>query len=66
MSVTVAGPSLTFADAYATAAFSMGEHGVDWLAHLGSYSGYVVTAQRRAIWTHLFDALLATPQMVCP
>jgi thiamine biosynthesis lipoprotein ApbE len=66
LSVTVAGPSLTFADAYATVAFAMGEHGVDCVAHLGSYSGYVVTAQRRATWTHLFDALLATPQMVCP
>jgi thiamine biosynthesis lipoprotein len=58
LSVTIAGPSLTFADAYATAAFAMGEHGVDWLARLAGYSGYVVTAHGRAIWTHPFNMLL--------
>ena len=58
LSVTVAGPSLTFADAYATAAFAMGEYGVDWVARLVDYSGYVVTAHGRAIWTHPFDMLL--------
>jgi thiamine biosynthesis lipoprotein len=60
LSVTVAGPSLTFADAYATAAFAMGERGVAWLGQLDSYGGYVVTAHQRAIWTDDFDVLLAT------
>ena len=58
LSATVAGPSLTFADAYATAVFAMGERGVDWLRRLDRYSGYVVTAQRRAIWTDPFDVIL--------
>jgi FAD:protein FMN transferase len=58
--VTVAGPSLTFADAYATTAFAMGERGVDWLDQLDGYRAYVVTAHQRAIWTHDFDVLLAT------
>lgn len=59
LSVTVAGPTLTLADAYATAAFAMGERGVEWLARLGTYSGFVVTAKGRAVWTHSFDSLLA-------
>jgi FAD:protein FMN transferase len=60
LSVTVAGPSLTFADAYATTAFAMGERGVEWLDQLDGYGAYVVTAHQRAIWTNDFDVLLAT------
>jgi FAD:protein FMN transferase len=42
-SVTVTGPDLAFADAYATAAVAMNERGLDWLATLDGYECAVVT-----------------------
>jgi FAD:protein FMN transferase len=42
-SVTVAGPDLAIADAYATAAMAMGERGPGWLAALAGYTSAVVT-----------------------
>jgi thiamine biosynthesis lipoprotein len=42
-SVTVVGPSLLWADVYATAAFARGPGAVDWLASLDGYAGLVVT-----------------------
>lgn len=42
-SVTVTGPDLTFADAYATAVYVMGEVGLEWLAERPAYAGYVIT-----------------------
>lgn len=47
-SVTVVGPSLTRADAYATAAFAMGTDAVRWLASRPGYAGLVVTTDGRA------------------
>lgn len=38
LSVTVSGPSLTWADAYATTVFVMGEPGLQWLSQFGGYS----------------------------
>ncbi|MGH8860762.1 MAG: FAD:protein FMN transferase [Jatrophihabitantaceae bacterium] len=43
-SVTVVGPRLADADAYATAAFAMGADARDWLEQLPGYWGFVVTA----------------------
>lgn len=64
LSVTVVGPDLTFADAYATAAFAMGPTGLAWIAGLDRYEGCTVTADRdggeaRLNWTPGFDAWLA-------
>jgi thiamine biosynthesis lipoprotein len=59
LSATVAGPSLTFADAYATAAFAMGIDGIRWVAGLPGYEGCVITTDRRFIWTDGFEELLA-------
>ncbi|MGA3029294.1 MAG: FAD:protein FMN transferase [Candidatus Limnocylindrales bacterium] len=64
LSVTVVGPSLTFADAYATAAFAMGPPGLGWVAGLPGYEGCSVSADRdgsnpRLSWTPGFDAYLA-------
>ncbi len=42
-SVTVVGPDLGRADAYATAAVAMGRRGLDWLARLSGYEVAVVT-----------------------
>lgn len=46
-SVTVVGPDLAQADAYATAAVAMGEAGLDWLARLDGYESAVVTEDGR-------------------
>ena len=43
MSVTVTGPSLTWADAYATTVFVMGEPGLEWI---GQFPGYSVLPVR--------------------
>lgn len=49
-SVTVVGPDLTLADAYATAALAMGESGLTWLAKLEAdgYESAAVTDEGRA------------------
>ncbi len=59
LSMTVVGPSLTFADAYSTAAFVMGERGAAWVAGIDGYDALAITSQRRMVWTHgLEDALV--------
>lgn len=47
-SVTVAGPDLGDADAYATAAVAMGRPGLDWLAELPDYEIAIVTEDGEA------------------
>jgi thiamine biosynthesis lipoprotein len=64
LSVTVVGPSLTFADAYATAAFAMGPRGLAWVAGLPDVEGCAVTADpdgsnARLAWTPGFDSWFA-------
>jgi thiamine biosynthesis lipoprotein len=59
LSVTVVGPSLTYADAYATAAFVMGRDGVAWVAQHPGYGAFATTATGRAVWTPDLDGLLA-------
>jgi len=54
LSVTVVGPHLSEADAYATAAFAMGEAGLSWIATFPGYAGCVITAGRRLVWTEEF------------
>ena len=60
LSMTIAGASLGYADAYATAAFAMGEAGVDWMSRLAGYSGLAITSQPRVVWSDPFDRLLAS------
>jgi FAD:protein FMN transferase len=62
LSVTVAGPSLTLADAYATAAFAMGADGIRWIATLPDYAGCVITTAGRLVWTEAFEPLLVRSQ----
>ena len=59
VSLTVVGPSLTYADAFATAAFAMGRDGVAWLADRPSYEALAITDDDRLVWTPGMDALLA-------
>jgi FAD:protein FMN transferase len=58
LSVTIAGPELAAADAYATAAFAMGESGPAWTARLtGGYSAMTILADGRVLMTPGFPAL---------
>ena len=59
-SMTVVGPSLTWADTWATAAFAMGVRGVDWVAReLDGYEALAVTLDRRLVMTAGFERLRA-------
>lgn len=51
MAVTVAGPSLARADAYATAAFAMGRAGLRWCQSLPGYAACAVTGDGRLMST---------------
>lgn len=54
-SVTIVGPDLTYADAYATSVFVMGIEGLRWLdEHHPEYGGFVVTHDERTIATPTF------------
>ncbi len=54
-SVTIVGPDLTYADAYATAVFVMGIPGLDWLAKHTGYDGYAITHDAVTVSTPGFD-----------
>lgn len=54
-SVTIVGPDLTYADAYATALFVMGVDGLNWLAeHHPDYAAFLVTRDGTALSTSNF------------
>jgi FAD:protein FMN transferase len=58
LSVTIAGPQLATADAYATAAFAMGESGPAWTARLpDGYSALTILADDRVLSTPGFPAI---------
>jgi FAD:protein FMN transferase len=60
LSLTVAGPSLTMADAYATAGFAMGRGGVAWVATRPGYAPFAVTASGRVQYSDAFAELLVS------
>jgi FAD:protein FMN transferase len=51
LSVTVVGPDLARADAYATAAFAMGADGPAWTATLTGYDAMCITSDHRVLST---------------
>jgi FAD:protein FMN transferase len=51
LSVTIVGPDLATADAYATAAFAMGADGPDWTASLAGYDAMCITADHCVLST---------------
>jgi thiamine biosynthesis lipoprotein len=57
-SMTVLGPSLAWADAYATAAFVMGIEGLTWVHGHPGYGALAVTPDDRATWTPLVHGRL--------
>jgi len=59
-SVTIIGPDLTYADAYATAVFVMGIDGLNWLHERHpNYAGFVITRQDTTYQTANFNDYLA-------
>jgi FAD:protein FMN transferase len=56
LSVTIVGPELATADAYATAAFAMGEAGVNWSSRLRGYEAMTILADERVLSTPGFPA----------
>ena len=59
LSVTIVGPELSTADAYATAAFAMGEAGPGWTASLGLYEAMTILADGRVLLTPGFPSVNA-------
>ena len=57
LSVTIVGPELATADAYATAAFAMGEAGPEWTASLGLYEAMTILADGRVLLTPGFPSV---------
>jgi len=58
-SMTVIGPSLTWADAWATAGYAMGVRGVDWVAReLDGYDACAVSTDRHLVMTDGFERLM--------
>jgi thiamine biosynthesis lipoprotein len=51
LSVTIVGPDLATADAYATAAFAMGADGAAWTASLAGYDAMCITSDHRVLST---------------
>jgi thiamine biosynthesis lipoprotein len=62
LSVTVAGPRLALADAYATAAAAMGCIAQEWIESLDGYSGFVIRADGTCWQSSGFAAHLALPK----
>jgi FAD:protein FMN transferase len=54
LSVTIVGPDLATADAYATAAFAMGAEGPGWTATLAGYDALCITDDHRVLSTRGF------------
>ena len=54
LSVTVVGPDLALADAYSTAAFSLGVDGPAWTLGLGGYESMTILADGRVLCTPAF------------
>lgn len=64
LSVTVTGPDLATADAYATAAFAMGARGPHWTARLRGYEALTILADGRVLSTPSFPFAVDEPVAV--
>jgi FAD:protein FMN transferase len=61
-SVTVVGPSLAWADAYATAGLVMGRDALGWIASHPGYGALAISPEGELLWTDVVDPLLALPE----
>ena len=55
MSITVIGKNAYEADRFATAAFAMGEEGIDFIENLEDFEGYMIDKFKNAIFTSRFE-----------
>lgn len=58
ISLTVIGPNIYEADRFATPAFAMGLEGINWLEKRAGLEGYLITHDKRAIFTSGFSQYL--------
>ncbi|MCL4338311.1 FAD:protein FMN transferase [Patescibacteria group bacterium] len=58
VSISVVGPDVYEADRFATAAFAMGEKGIEFIATLPGFEAYMVTKDKRAVFTRGFEKYL--------
>ncbi len=59
VSLTVVGPELTWADAYATTAFTIGLDGLAWVERHAGYGAIAITADERLVWSPTVVPLLS-------
>jgi thiamine biosynthesis lipoprotein len=60
LSVTIVGPDLATADAYATAAFAMGTQAQFWVPQLKGYDALLITSAHEVLTTHGIDGIRIT------
>ncbi len=58
VSLTVIGPNVYDADRFATSAFAMREKGIDFIASLKGFEGYMIKKSKIAIYTNGFNKFL--------
>lgn len=59
-SMTIIGPSLTWADTWATAAYAMGIRGVEWIAReVDGYEACAISTDRQLVMTARFGGFMA-------
>jgi FAD:protein FMN transferase len=59
-SMTIIGPSLTWADTWATAGFAMGIRGVEWIAReVDGYEACAISTDRQLVMTNGFERFMA-------
>ena len=57
-SMTVIGEDVYDADRFATAAFAMGEKGIGFIESMKGFEGYMITKNKRGVWTSGFEKFL--------
>lgn len=60
LSITVIGPNIYEADRFATAAFAMGEKGINFIENLEGFEGYMVDIHGIATYTARFENYIMT------
>lgn len=60
-SLTVVGPSLAWADAYATAGLVMGHDALGWVASHPGYGALAISPAGELLWTEVVEPLLVQP-----
>lgn len=62
VSITVIGPNIYDADRFATAAFAMGENGINFIENLKGFEGYMISKKGIATYTSGFEKYVVNPK----